>query len=95
MIPSIIRRVISRKQDLPEDAKVFYNINFPPCQVSEAKVRLLPGRVWLFDDRYERVEVESHHSGEGFMIYGEKGHRSFRCLRFTGIDEQSYYNYTA
>jgi broad specificity polyphosphatase/5'/3'-nucleotidase SurE len=26
----------------------------------------------FFDDRYERVEVESHHSGEGFMIYGEK-----------------------
>jgi 5'-nucleotidase len=74
MIPSIIRRVISSEnRTLPEDAKVFYNINFPPCQVSEVKGTIVTWQsMAFFDDRYERVEVESHHSGEGFMIYGEK-----------------------
>ncbi len=48
-------------------------MNFPPCPLSDVKsTKVTWQSLAFFDDRYERIEVESHQSGEGFMIYGEK-----------------------
>jgi len=74
MVPSLLEKITElEKNGAPERSKVYYNINFPPC--SHEKVRGLRA-TWqslaFFDDRYERIEVESHHTKEGFLIYGEK-----------------------
>ncbi len=74
MVPGMIRRIMSSEnRTLPEDSKIFYNINFPPCPVSNVKGTAVTWQsMAFFDDRYERVEVESHRTKEGYMIYGEK-----------------------
>ncbi|MDR2728932.1 MAG: 5'/3'-nucleotidase SurE [Chitinispirillales bacterium] len=57
----------------PVDPKVYYNVNFPPCDPKEMKgCRLTWQSMAFFDDRYEKVEVESHHTKEGYLVYGEK-----------------------
>lgn len=74
LVPGMIRKILhSENRTLPEYEKVFYNVNFPPCPLSEVKgSRVTWQSMAFFDDRYERVEVESHSSGQGYMIYGEK-----------------------
>jgi 5'-nucleotidase len=70
LVPSIIREILNTSD---KDPKVFYNVNFPTCRLSEIKgTRITWQSMAFFDDRYERLEVESHRTGEGFMIYGEK-----------------------
>ncbi|MDG5815805.1 5'/3'-nucleotidase SurE [Chitinispirillales bacterium ANBcel5] len=74
MVPSIINKVLdSEHQQIPLDTKVFYNVNFPPCSPTEIKgTRVTYQSMAFFDDRYEKVEVLTHHTKEGYMIYGEK-----------------------
>ncbi len=72
MVPALIQKILSGKH-AGVDAKVFYNINFPPCAPDLAKgPRITWQSMAYFDDRYEKVEVETHHSKEGYLIYGEK-----------------------
>jgi 5'-nucleotidase len=57
----------------PVPPRVYYNVNFPPCPLYDVKsTKVTWQSLAFFDDRYERIEVESHKSGEGFMIFGEK-----------------------
>ncbi len=72
IIPTMIDKILEiNKTCFP--ARIYYNINFPPCEISEVKgTRITWQSLAFFDDRYERIEVESHKSGEGFMIFGEK-----------------------
>jgi 5'-nucleotidase len=74
IVPKIIDGVISSiKMGALTNGNTFYNVNFPPCSLSEIKgTKVTWQSVAYFDDRYERIEVESHHTKEGFMIYGEK-----------------------
>ncbi|MFP4013445.1 MAG: 5'/3'-nucleotidase SurE [Chitinispirillaceae bacterium] len=74
MVPSYIQKILgSQRAPLPQDAKVFYNINFPPCAPLVSKgPRVTWQSMAYFDDRYEKVEVETHQTKEGYLIYGEK-----------------------
>jgi 5'-nucleotidase len=74
LVPGIIRSILSSTNNkLLLEEKFFYNINFPPCPLNEIKgTRVTWQSMAFFDDRYERVEVESHKTKEGFLIYGEK-----------------------
>jgi 5'-nucleotidase len=70
LVPLIVREILNTSD---RDPKVFYNVNFPACRMSEVKgTRITWQSMAFFDDRYERMEVESHRTREGFMIYGEK-----------------------
>jgi 5'-nucleotidase len=53
--------------------KIYYNINFPPCSVKECRgIRVTSQSMAFFDDRYETIDVESHRTKKGYVIYGEK-----------------------
>jgi 5'-nucleotidase len=53
--------------------KVYYNINFPPCAASDCRgIRVTSQSMAFFDDRYETIDVESHRTKKGYVIYGEK-----------------------
>jgi len=72
MVPSFIKSILSTRHG-PLDARVFYNVNFPPCPPQESRgSRVTWQSMAYFDDRYEKVEVETHQSKEGYLIYGEK-----------------------
>ena len=72
IIPNMIEKIIVANKSLVP-SRVYYNVNFPPCPLSEVKsTKVTWQSLAFFDDRYERIEVESHKSGEGFMIFGEK-----------------------
>ncbi|KMQ50792.1 5-nucleotidase SurE [Chitinispirillum alkaliphilum] len=71
-VPSMVRDITSQK-DLIKESKVFYNVNFPPCSPEEARgTRVTWQSMAFFDDRYEKVEIESHATKEGYLVYGEK-----------------------
>lgn len=74
LVPGIIRNILASEDNkLLLKEKFFYNINFPPCSIKEIKgTRVTWQSMAFFDDRYERVELESHKTKEGFLIYGEK-----------------------
>ncbi|MFP4162743.1 MAG: 5'/3'-nucleotidase SurE [Chitinispirillaceae bacterium] len=74
MVPEYIKNILGSQQGkLPANAKVFYNVNFPPCGPAQAKgARVTWQSMAYFDDRYEKVEVETHQTKEGYLIYGEK-----------------------
>ena len=52
---------------------VYYNVNFPACAPERSRgVRVTAQSMAFFDDRYETVDIETHHTKKGFVIYGEK-----------------------
>jgi 5'-nucleotidase len=74
MAPSIIRQLVlvDKKRKNNED-KIFYNVNFPGCNPAQIKgIKITRQSSAFFDDRYERIEVVTHRTGEGFVIVGEK-----------------------
>jgi 5'-nucleotidase len=74
LAPKIMQMIIDAEyvKKSPNN-KIFYNINFPTCSPLRAKgIKVTQQSLAFFDDRYERIEVASHHSGEGFVICGEK-----------------------
>jgi 5'-nucleotidase len=74
LTPNIIKNIIESysKMNSPDNS-FYYNVNFPHCPLSEVKgTRVTWQSTAYFDDRYERVEIESHHTGEGYMVFGEK-----------------------
>lgn len=72
LVPNMIEKIMNANKSLVP-SKVYYNVNFPPCPLPEVKsTKVTWQSLAFFDDRYERIEVESHKSGEGFMIFGEK-----------------------
>jgi 5'-nucleotidase len=53
--------------------RVFYNVNFPSCAPGKSRgIRVTAQSQAFFDDRYKTIDVESHHTKRGFVIYGEK-----------------------
>jgi 5'-nucleotidase len=53
--------------------QVYYNINFPPCPAQECRgIRVTSQSMAFFDDRYETIDVESHRTKKGYVIYGDK-----------------------
>jgi 5'-nucleotidase len=74
MAPRIIGQLVSadNKRKCGKE-RIFYNVNFPPCKPSKARgIRVTRQSRAFFDDRYERIEVATHPTGEGFVIIGEK-----------------------
>jgi 5'-nucleotidase len=52
---------------------VYYNVNFPRCAPEECAGTMVTAQsLAFFDDRYKTVDVETHHTKKGFVIYGEK-----------------------
>ena len=52
---------------------IYYNVNFPPCAPPAARgVKVTEQSLAFFDDRYETIDVETHHTKKGYVIYGEK-----------------------
>lgn len=74
LVPKLIEDILSTKINIaPDDKRIYYNINFPCCKVEEVQgLRITCQSLAYFDDRYEKIEVQTHKTGEGFMIYGEK-----------------------
>jgi 5'-nucleotidase len=56
-----------------ENHRVYYNINFPPCSPEECRgIKVTSQSMAFFDDRYETIDVESHRTKKGYVIYGDK-----------------------
>jgi 5'-nucleotidase len=52
---------------------VYYNVNFPACAPKESRgIRVTKQSMAFFDDRYETIDVEAHHTKKGYLIYGDK-----------------------
>jgi len=68
----LLKRLLAvekRKKSHP----VFYNVNFPACAPEICKgVRVTEQSLAFFDDRYKTIDIETHHTKKGFVIYGEK-----------------------
>jgi len=72
IVPSIIEQVL-QTETRGASPRVYYNINFPGCPLSNVKsTRITRQSMAFFDDRYKRVESKTHASGEGFVVFGEK-----------------------
>lgn len=73
-VPKLIEDILSTRMSMSsEDKRIYYNINFPCCKIEEVQgTRITCQSLAYFDDRYEKIEVQTHKTGEGFMIYGEK-----------------------
>lgn len=74
-VPAMIEKLLytDKEMKIKNGEKYYYNINFPPCKPSKIKgTRITWQSMAFFDDRYEKIEVESHHTKEGYMILGEK-----------------------
>jgi len=69
---SIMEKILTANHK-PIDPKIYYNVNFPPCGPKLMKgCRVTWQSMAYFDDRYEKVEVETHSTKEGYLVYGEK-----------------------
>lgn len=73
-VPKLIQDILSTKMGtLSDERKIYYNINFPSCCFQEVVgTKVTSQSLAYFDDRYEKIEVETHKTGEGYMVYGEK-----------------------
>jgi 5'-nucleotidase len=74
MTPAIMKQLVlaDKKRNKKED-RIFYNVNFPACKPSNIRgIKVTQQSRAFFDDRYERIEVATHRTGEGFVITGEK-----------------------
>jgi 5'-nucleotidase len=72
IVPSIIKNIMN-SETIPSVPRVFYNVNFPDCPLSDVKTtKVTRQSLAFFDDRYKKIESKSHKSGEGFVVYGEK-----------------------
>ncbi len=68
----LLLRLLARERG-EKSHKVYYNVNFPSCSVKECRgVRMTSQSTAFFDDRYETIDVESHRTKKGYVIYGEK-----------------------
>lgn len=72
MAPDIVARLLSRPRR-PQQGRVYYNVNFPRCRPAQARgIKITRQSLAFFDDRYEMIDVEAHHTKKGYVIYGEK-----------------------
>jgi len=72
LVPGLLKGILDSIPRI-NDSKVYYNVNFPPCPPGKVLgTRVTWQSLAFFEDRYERIEVESHHTKEGFLVYGEK-----------------------
>jgi 5'-nucleotidase len=72
MAPALMKRIL----ELAARAKnngVYYNVNFPPCAPEAVRgLKVTEQSMAFFDDRYETIDVGTHHTKKGYVIYGEK-----------------------
>jgi 5'-nucleotidase len=74
MAPSLVRRLVSADGKRKKNGeRIFYNVNFPSCKPTAIRgIKVTQQSRAFFDDRYERIAVATHRTGEGFVIVGEK-----------------------
>lgn len=74
MTPAIMKHLVyADKKRKKREERIFYNVNFPACKPANIRgIRITQQSRAFFDDRYERIEVATHRTGEGFVIVGEK-----------------------
>jgi len=69
---SILRWIVSREQQ-KKNHNVYYNVNFPACSPKNSRgIKVTAQSLAFFDDRYEKIDVEAHHTKKGYIIYGDK-----------------------
>ncbi|MDR0306005.1 MAG: 5'/3'-nucleotidase SurE [Chitinispirillales bacterium] len=69
---SIVKKILGGSHK-PLDPKIYYNVNFPACDPKLMKGSIVTWQsMAYFDDRYEKIEVETHQTKEGYLVYGEK-----------------------
>jgi len=69
---SILKWIVSREKR-KKNHNVYYNVNFPACSPRKSRgIKVTAQSLAFFDDRYETIDVEAHHTKKGYMIYGEK-----------------------
>jgi 5'-nucleotidase len=72
-IAADILALLLTREKRKKNHRVYYNVNFPPCAPHKSRgIRITAQSMAFFDDRYETIDVETHHSKKGFVIYGEK-----------------------
>ena len=68
----ILREIVAGEKR-KKSHRVYYNVNFPHCAPRKSDGILVTTQsMAFFDDRYKTVDVETHHTKKGFIIYGEK-----------------------
>ena len=68
----IIRWILSYEKRKKKH-KVYYNVNFPSCSPEESRgIKVTMQSMAFFDDRYETIDIEAHHTKKGYLIYGDK-----------------------
>ncbi|MBN1307789.1 MAG: 5'/3'-nucleotidase SurE [Chitinispirillaceae bacterium] len=64
---------LMKHENRKKNHRVYYNVNFPACALERCRgLRITTQSMAFFDDRYETIDVENHHTKKGFVIYGEK-----------------------
>jgi 5'-nucleotidase len=73
VLASGIMRWIVSYEKRKKKHSVYYNVNFPACSPEESRgVRVTRQSMAFFDDRYETIDIEAHHTKKGYLIYGDK-----------------------
>ena len=68
----LVQHLLARERTR-KSHKIYYNINFPPCSPDDCHgIKVTSQSMAFFDDRYETIDVESHRTKKGYVIYGEK-----------------------
>ncbi len=68
----ILSWIISHEQ-YKKNHRVYYNVNFPACAPEKSMgIKITSQSMAFFDDRYETIDVEAHHTKKGYLIYGDK-----------------------
>lgn len=72
LVPTIIENILNSDTSV-KSPRVYYNVNFPACSLSDVKATKVTWQsLAFFDDRYKKIESKLHASGEGYVVYGDK-----------------------
>jgi 5'-nucleotidase len=69
---AILEWIISQ-ENRKKKHNVYYNVNFPSCPPYNSRgIKVTTQSLAFFDDRYKTIDVESHYTKKGYVIYGDK-----------------------
>lgn len=69
---NILKWIISIERR-KKNHNTYYNVNFPACAPQKCRgIKVTAQSLAFFDDRYETIDVEAHHTKKGYIIYGDK-----------------------
>jgi len=70
--PELIEKILNAQRS-PQDARIFYNINFPVCNPADSKgFKVARQSMANYQDFYKRIEDESNPNHGGYNVYGDR-----------------------